>query len=314
MSSPKKSTDGKMEVKCWGEGWGLPSLDPDCLSVIAYANLAKAPIEVVPALPKDTITGSLPELQIDEFIYPRAFTIIGIFRREGYNADYSLSQSENADTLAFLSYIEQKLKPAILYSLWIDVRNFNKVTRPAYGKACGFPWSLWYPSRLVKSYTNQLWLSKGGESFTCIKEVEKVIYKDAHDCLNVLESRMSSTDYFFGDFPTTIDAVLYGHLAVLLHAPLVSTELQNHLNSCDKLRAFCARMSLFCPSSSSLPTQVKSNSEDQIINRDKIISIAVAVTAMLVYALTSGVLTARRSKLATKLKQLNEFDEFEQMD
>lgn len=59
-----KSCDGNnldkmksFEIKCWGGGWGLPSIDPNCLSVIAYGHLAKATLDVQPTLPKHTITG-----------------------------------------------------------------------------------------------------------------------------------------------------------------------------------------------------------------------------------------------------------------
>ena len=132
-----RSTSADFEIKCWGGGWGLPSIDPNCLSVIAYGHLAKATMDVRPSLPKYTITGVMPELQMGGFVYSQAFSIFGIFRRDGYNADYHLTANQHADTFAFLSYVEQKLKPALLFNLWIDTANYTKVTRPAYAKACG---------------------------------------------------------------------------------------------------------------------------------------------------------------------------------
>ena len=57
-------------------------------------------------------------------------------------------------------------------------------------------------------------------------ELEKFVYKNAFECLNVLEKKLGDESYFFGSSPSTMDAVIYGHLAILLRAPLVSTGLQ----------------------------------------------------------------------------------------
>lgn len=56
--------------------------------------------------------------------------------------------------------------------------------------------------------------------------LDKLVYKEAHNCLNMLDTRLGKNGFFFGDSPSTFDAVLYGYLGVLLHAPLASTELQ----------------------------------------------------------------------------------------
>ena len=127
-----------MLLKCWAAGWGLPSIDIDSLSVLTYAYFAKIPIERIECLPRNTVSGTLPELQENDLVYSEPFTIIGVFRREGYNKDYDLTKDENADILAYLALIEQRLRPAILYALWLDAENYTKVTRPAFGKACGY--------------------------------------------------------------------------------------------------------------------------------------------------------------------------------
>uniref|UniRef100_A0A8C2SR27 Uncharacterized protein n=1 Tax=Coturnix japonica TaxID=93934 RepID=A0A8C2SR27_COTJA len=35
-----------MELFCWAGGWGLPSVDPDCLAVLTYARFTGAPLKV----------------------------------------------------------------------------------------------------------------------------------------------------------------------------------------------------------------------------------------------------------------------------
>ena len=104
------------------------------LSVYQPSKFNDATIAERTATPPTSVTGCLPELELDEMVYSDLFSIIGIFWRKGYNADYNLSTRQQADTLAFLSYIEKKLKPAILFALWMDPANYGKVTRPAYSK------------------------------------------------------------------------------------------------------------------------------------------------------------------------------------
>ena len=127
----------KMKLKCWASDWKLPSMDIDCLSVLTYAYIANVPITKIDSLPRNTISGTLPELEDNDLVYSHPFDIISAFRREGYNADYGLTQDQDADTLAYLASIEQRLRPAILYSLWVDKENYENITRPTFGKACG---------------------------------------------------------------------------------------------------------------------------------------------------------------------------------
>ena len=58
---------------------------------------------------------------------------------------------------------------------------------------------------------------------------DKLVYKEAFNCLNMLDKRLGTKRFFFGNSPSTFDAVLYGYLGILLHAPLASTELQVEL-------------------------------------------------------------------------------------
>ena len=130
-------TQYNMNLKCWGSGWGLPSIDIDSLSVLTYAYFANVPLKKLECLPKNSISGTLPELEDNnEVLHSKPFNIINIFRREGYNADYGLTNDQSADILAYLAFVEKRLRPAILFALWMDVENYNKVTRPAYGNAC----------------------------------------------------------------------------------------------------------------------------------------------------------------------------------
>ncbi|XP_028911844.1 metaxin-1 isoform X3 [Ornithorhynchus anatinus] len=106
-----------MELYCWPGGWGLPSVDLDSLAVLTYARFTGAPLKVHKiANPWRSPSGTLPALKTgDSGVISRPHGIITHLRRQKYNADYDLSARQGADTLAFVSLLEEKLLPVLLY-------------------------------------------------------------------------------------------------------------------------------------------------------------------------------------------------------
>merc|ERR1712071_423619 len=65
--------------------------------------------------------------------------------------------------------------------------------------------------------------------------IETAVYKEAEECITLLATKLGEKDYFFGQSPCSLDAVVFAHLAPLLKAPLPSSVLQNHLKACTNL-------------------------------------------------------------------------------
>jgi len=53
---------------------------------------------------------------------------------------------------------------------------------------------------------------------------------------------LADKEFFFGQSPSSLDAVVFAHLAPLLKAPLPSAALQNHLKACPNLTRFVSRI------------------------------------------------------------------------
>lgn len=68
------------------------------------------------------------------------------------------------------------------------------------------------------------------------------IYKQAEECISLLATKLSEKEFFFGSSPSSLDAVVFAHLAPLLKAPLPSAALQNHLKACPNLTRFVSRI------------------------------------------------------------------------
>ncbi|CAL8248964.1 unnamed protein product [Lota lota] len=290
------------ELFCWEGDWGLPSVDTDCLIVLAYAKFAGAPLKVQKiSNPWRSPSGSLPALRTSKGeVLSRPSDIIIHLRKQKYNADYDLSAREGADTLAFSSLLEEKLLPALIHTFWMDSKNYVELTRRWYAEHMPFPLSLFVPGRLQAGQQARLRLSRSDHALDAGEELEKELYGDAVECMNLLSQRLGSSKFFFGDSPSSLDAVVFGHLAPLLGAKLPSERLQRQLRSLDNLTHFCANvLLLYFPSdgrenaSRKASSQAEGGDVDHEPNkrRKQILSGLVAVGAMLAYALFTGILS-----------------------
>uniref|UniRef100_A0A8C4X289 Metaxin 3 n=1 Tax=Eptatretus burgeri TaxID=7764 RepID=A0A8C4X289_EPTBU len=168
--------------------------------------------------------------------------IIRFLRRMGYKPDSHLSAKQEADVVAFSALIEQMLLPALLHTFWVDPQNYVELIRPWYGASMGFPYNLFLPYLNRRKVISRLEFSVGRLPFITIKETEAQIYRNARECLNLLSHQLGKQDYYFGNLPSTLDAVVFAHLAPLLRAPLLGRTLQLHLKALPNLCRHCSRM------------------------------------------------------------------------
>lgn len=128
------------ELIVLGGAWGVESLDPECLTVLAYCRFAGIKphhgVQVVqcgdrralamntsdlrlPALvskPLATIQGGGAGAARTECLNEvTASNIIAVLRRAGHNIDYGLDAAATADTIAAVAMVETALHPLIQY-------------------------------------------------------------------------------------------------------------------------------------------------------------------------------------------------------
>ncbi|TRY95874.1 hypothetical protein DNTS_021401 [Danionella cerebrum] len=215
-----------LEVLCWGGDWGLPSVQTDSLIVLSYGKFADAKIAVKSVdWTWRTITASVPQLHFE-----------GTTR---INADFELTAKQGADTMAYIALLEEKLRPALLHSFWVDPENYANLTRPWFTSHSPFPLNFFVPGRQASLALSRILLTKAESPLLNITEVEGKIYSEAKECLNLLSHRLGNFPFFFGNSPTSLDAFVFGHIAPLLKAPLPSAQLQKHLNQLENLCQFC---------------------------------------------------------------------------
>ncbi|XP_062847761.1 metaxin-1a [Trichomycterus rosablanca] len=298
------------ELFCWRGSCGLPSVDTDSLIVLAYARFAGAPLKIHKiSNPWRSPTGSLPALKTrEEGSVSQPSKIIIQLRKQKYNADYDLSAREGADTLAFISLLEEKLMPALIYALWIDPKNYVDVTRRWHAENVSFPLNFFLPGRLQARQLERVRLMRGNGTLEAGEEAEKELYDDAQECMNLLSQRLGTNRFFFGDSPSSLDAYVFGHLAPLLKIKLPSSKLQQHLTSLENLSNFCNHiLSLYFPGENKDGAERPAPNVQRTENNDfdnephkrskQILSVLVAAAAMLSYALLTGMVAVQQERM-----------------
>ncbi|XP_055359385.1 metaxin-1-like isoform X6 [Betta splendens] len=217
-----------------------------------------------------------------------------------YNADFDLSAKEGADSLAFISLMEEKLMPALIYAFWIEPKNYVDVTRCWYAAHMPFPLNFFLPGRMQRQQLEKLRLLRGDEGLEAGEDLEKELYRDAAECMNLLSQRLGSQKFFFGDSPSSLDAYVFGHLAPILKSKLPNGKLQQHLKSLDNLTNFCTNiLLLYFPRDGQESSGPKGSSQpeggdfDHVPHkrRKQFLSALVALGAMLSYAFMTGMVS-----------------------
>lgn len=205
-----------------------------------------------------------------------------------------MTAQQASDATAYTAMLKHKLKPALMYQWWVDAQNYVELTRPWYAKALGFPFNYLLPGQMQRSATAAL--NTRLEGFDLDGDQAQIaLFKEAQECMTTLSQRLGKEPFFFGQSPTSLDAVVFAHLAPLLQAPFPSNALQNHLKACDNLAAFVTRiMQRYFPlkdggsSGDTVGTTKTASSEESFSWFSSLLSVGVATVAMVAYALLSG--------------------------
>ena len=329
-----------MDLECWSEDWGIPSVDPECLKILAFAKFSGAPIvQKSTNNPFWTPRGDLPVFRHGGIVLTDFMGVSKHLLSCNYSADYNLSAKQVAEANAFIQLMDEKLLPAMKFLMWVDAKNHVEMTRPWYGKHLPFPLGLYYPNRYEKDAVRlvESLYSEFSDNFEDIgndSAVETCIYKAARECITSLSDRLGDSHYMFGRSPSSVDAVMYGYLAPLLKAPFPNNALQNYLNNCTNLVKFVVRISQnYFPKvvkrwddrpnkddhqSSSQPSPDSSDRPGEEPGwpnetRNKMLAAGVAATAMMGYAYTSGLVdVARNIELRFGDDEEEDDDEYEE--
>lgn len=312
-----------MELECWSEDWGIPSIDSECLKILAFSKFSGAPIhQKYSNNPFWTPKGDLPVFRHNGTQMTDFISVAKYLKSCNYSADYNLTSKQVSESNAFIQLMDEKLHPALKYLMWVDTKNQVELTRPWFGKHLPFPLGLYYPNKFeqesIKLIESLFGQHSDDQEIGNNTLVETTVYKGAEECLTILSNRLGDSHYMFGRSPSGLDAVMYAYLAPLLKAPFPSNSLQNYLKNCANLSKFVVRVSQnYFPkivkayeensrTSQTESTTKNDESENDSTNqeggeswpnekRNKILAGCAATTAMLGYAYASGLVDVVRN-------------------
>ncbi|KAG7189690.1 hypothetical protein KM043_017360 [Ampulex compressa] len=307
-------------LNVWKGDWGLPSVNSECLQVLAYAKFSGVPLKVnVFNNLYDTPNGSLPVLKYDNRSLDKVRDIIELFRGKEFNSDYTIDNEQCGDTLAYEALLKECLVPAIQCSWWLDKSNVDELIRPWFTKALPFPFNFYY----TKMYERRAQMLM--ESLYPMEDdayvIQTEVYSKAQKCLAWLSTRLGKSEFFFGAQPTSLDAIVYSYLAPLMKIPLKNPTMQNHLKTCTNLTRFVSRITQrYFEAEHQEYEKRKADENAQKLRRDselefpnkrrnQILAGLFAALAMIGYALSTGIVEGlmyilRRRKFVKLPKKL----------
>jgi sorting and assembly machinery component 37 len=143
-----------LELHVWGPGFGLPSIDAECLGAIAYL-LHCLPDEewkvVSNSDPKACPLGELPALKDGDQWVSRFSSIVAYLSglpNVDWDLDGALSGAQKADCFAFTSFIESRGQPLLDLSFYVSSENYNGSTKTALSQVLTWPGSWTIPGKL----------------------------------------------------------------------------------------------------------------------------------------------------------------------
>lgn len=178
-------------------------------------------------------SGKVPFIKAGAFVVAELDHIITFVGHKNVSLTESLDSCQKADMRAYMSLVNNVLGTAELYVSWAHRQTYESVTYPRFGSV--HPWPLssvltWQKRHIVLRRLSLLGWKK--------KTIEEV-YSEVDNCCRALSQRLENLPFFFGNSPTELDAVVFGHLFTLLTTPLPDSRLASVVRSYPSLVALC---------------------------------------------------------------------------
>ncbi|XP_036341850.1 metaxin-1 homolog [Rhagoletis pomonella] len=223
--------------------WGLPSIDFDCLRALCLVKFTRCPLQIdTNANPMRSSTGKLPYLQIGNKRFCGYRQIKKVLDKEGYPVDAHLQEEQKLLSPAYANWVFTNLHSYYHYFMYGEPNNFD-TTRSLYAKRTTFPFNFFYPSSYQREACDIVMVMGGFDPRDKLENHDRdYLTTNAKKCVNLLSKKLGRKVWFFGDFFSEFDAIVYSYLAILFKVTLPNNPLQNHIKGCQNLVNFINRI------------------------------------------------------------------------
>lgn len=216
--------------------WGM-NVSPFTLKLETWLRLSKIDYDVIATrnlgqAPK----GKLPFIEDEDGTRIADSTLIIDYlkRTRRIDPDHELNERQRAEAICLQRLFEDHFYFILVYSRWIDPAGWA-AAQPAY-----FDFLPPGVRALASSYLRRN-VRKMLREQGLGRHSREELYAMGRTDLRAIAVQLGNRAYFFGDGPTTIDAIAYGFLATLFFVP-VETELKQIGLEYDNLRLYCERL------------------------------------------------------------------------
>jgi len=147
-----------------------------------------------------------------------------------------LTLTQLADQSSYIGYITESLYNCQLYNWWVDDENYQLFTNRIFASKVTFPLNFFIPYSMRSKIIQKL------QFIDFTQETDDMVYDRADEIYKSLSVKLGNQNYFFGDYPTTLDAIVYGFLITQTAANLPKNNLRNLILNYHNLVEYCNRL------------------------------------------------------------------------
>jgi glutathione S-transferase len=210
---------------------------PFCVKVEAYLRLTDLPYETQSGalLLRKAPKGKLPYIADNgENIADSSFILKYLKATYGDKLDVDLSHTDKAIAQAFIKMIEENLYWTLIHARWKLNHNVEVLEKQLFG-------DIPFPLNKVAAFIAQKRVIKALYSHGMGRHTDDEIVEIGTRDLHALSDFLGDKPYFFGDKPTTLDAVAYSILVQMIRVPVFTAPIFDRAKSYNNLVAFTDR-------------------------------------------------------------------------
>ena len=210
----------------------------NCLAVRTFLNMCglKYDLQLRTNAEEMSPSGRVPFIKIGSFIVAEFDPIVANVSTRGFSLSTKLSDADRSEMAAYITMVHTVLFNAELYISWLNKEIFSSTTRPRYGSV--HPWPLNWVLPWKRQMEVKVRLNANG--WAC--KTEEEVHEEIKACLQALANRLGDRKYFFGDEPTELDALVFGHLYNLITFEIQDSKLTDIIKQFQNLADLCSRI------------------------------------------------------------------------
>uniref|UniRef100_A0AAG5DCV6 Metaxin-2 n=1 Tax=Anopheles atroparvus TaxID=41427 RepID=A0AAG5DCV6_ANOAO len=213
-----------------------------CLAVRTYLKMLNLPVTLEQRANAEFISPGgkrtkLPVLRVENFLYAE-FDHICTFIEEQFNRTLKehLTQDKKDQVRSTCCLAENIFTVAEQHISWVDAEVRDTITKKRNG--CVYPFPLNHIQNWRKEAAVKRQLSLAEKLNVGLDEV----IRDVDHMCQDLSAMLGEQEYFFGDSPTELDALVFGHLFSIFTMKLPNNRLALTINKYSNLNQFCRKI------------------------------------------------------------------------